>query len=112
MQRDLPTAATVAAYFADMERCFRETYRILRPGGFACYVIGNTKLRGVRILNAEVFAETMQDLGFRLYRVIKRIIPSKILPQTRDAETGRFAKAAEADFEAYPVEYIVIGRKV
>jgi len=74
-------------------------------------VIGNTALRGVEILNAEVFAETMQLVGFELHRLIKRRIPSKMLPQTRDAETGKFAKTEEADFEAYPVEYIVVGRK-
>jgi hypothetical protein len=46
-----------------------------------------------------------------LDRIIKRKIPSKILPQKRDRETGRFASNHQANSEAYPIEYIVIGLK-
>ena len=60
---------------------------------------------------AEAFAEIMLNTGFKLDRIIKRQIPSKILPQTRDAKTGRFAKTDKADNYAYPAEYIVIGKK-
>jgi len=44
-------------------------------------------------------------------KIIKREIPSKILPQKRDEKTGRFASNNNANAEAYPVEYIVIGLK-
>ncbi|MBM3213228.1 site-specific DNA-methyltransferase, partial [Candidatus Poribacteria bacterium] len=101
----------VEAFFIDMEDIFHESYRILKPGGRCCYVIGNTKLKGVDILNAEVFAESLQNSGFKLDRIIKREIPSKILPQKRDERTGRFAGNDDADFEAYPTEYILIGLK-
>lgn len=101
----------VEAFFVDMQECFNETHRILKRGGRCCYVIGNTKLKGVSILNAEVFAESMQYAGLKIDNVIKREIPSKILPTTRDAKTGRFAANHNADTFAYPTEYIVIGRK-
>ena len=95
----------------DMEEVLDESHRILKPGGRCCYVIGDTTLKGVDVLNAEVFAESLQYSGFRLDRIIKREIPSKILPQKRDEKTGRFASNDSADTEAYPVEYIVIGLK-
>lgn len=104
-------AKEIEAFFIDMQDVIGESYRILRKGGRACYVIGNTKLRGVDILNGEVFGEIMLNSGFALDRIIKRQIPSKILPQTRDAKTGKFAKTSEADNHAYPWEYIVIGKK-
>ncbi len=104
-------AREVEAYFVDMQQVFDESYRILKPGGRCCYVIGNTQLKGVDILNAEAFADSLQHAGFALDRIIKREIPSKILPQTRDKKTGRFASNKDADAEAYPIEYIVIGRK-
>ncbi len=88
-----------------------ESYRILKHGGKCCYVIGDTILKGVDILNAEVFAESLQYSGLKLDRVIKREIPSKMLPQNRDEETGRLADNDNADSKAYPVEYIVIGLK-
>lgn len=108
---DRKVAQEVEAFFLDMQEVIAESHRILKPGGRACYVIGDTKLKGVDILNAEVFAETMIGVGFELDRIIRRQIPSKILPQTRDARSGRFSRAAEADSQAYPTEYVVIGRK-
>lgn len=104
-------AKEISAFFVDMEEVFDESFRILKPGGRCCYVIGNTRLKGVDILNAEVFVESLQYAGFKLDRIIKREIPSKILPQKRDEKTGRFASKDKADSEAYPTEYIVIGLK-
>lgn len=94
-----------------MQEVFDESYRILKEGGRCCYVIGDTMLKGVKILNAEVFAESLQYSGFKLDRIIKREIPLKILPQKRDEKTGRFASNDNANSQAYPVEYIVIGLK-
>lgn len=109
---DKKMADEVEAFFVDIQECFDETYRILKDGGRCCYVIGNTKLKGIDILNAEVFAESMQYSGLKIDRIIKREIPSKILPSKRDAKTGRFAANENADTFAYPTEYIVIGRKI
>ncbi len=97
--KDQKMAKEIEAFFIDMQECFDETYRILKQGGRCCYVIGNTALRKVDIFNAEVFAESMQYSGLIIDRIIKREIPSKILPQKRDAETGRFAKNGEEDFQ-------------
>ena len=104
-------AKEIEAFFIDMQDVFNENFRILKRGGRCCYVIGNTKLKGVDILNAEAFAESLQESGFKLDRLIKREIPLKILPQKRDEKTGRFASKDKADSEAYPTEYIVIGLK-
>jgi len=111
LERNQKMAKEIEAFFIDMEEVFDESYRILKYGGRCCYVIGNTRLKGVNILNAEVFAESLQYSGFKLDRVIKREIPLKILPQKRDEKTGRFANNRDANSEAYPVEYIVIGLK-
>ncbi|MDW8465389.1 MAG: DNA methyltransferase [Chloroherpetonaceae bacterium] len=85
---DKKIAKEIEAFFVDMQEVIAESYRILKFGGRCAYVIGNTKLRGVEIQNAEVFAEQMQLVGFKLERVIVREIPSKILPQKRDEKTG------------------------
>ncbi len=110
-KKDSKIAKEIETFFIDMEEVFDESFRILKHGGRCCYVIGNTKLKGVDILNAEVFAESLQYSGFKIDRIIKREIPSKILPQKRDEKTGRFANNKEANYEAYPIEYIVIGLK-
>lgn len=98
-------------YFLEMQKCFQEMYRVLEPKRRACIVIGNTKLKGVDILNAEIFVEIMNNLGFKTYKIIKRAVPSKILPQTRDSKSGRFAKTENADRLAYNSEFILIMEK-
>lgn len=106
------TAIEVMTYFTEMNQVFEEMYRILKPNGTACIVIGNTRLKGVEILNAQVFAEQLLNLGFSLEDVIMREIPSKNLPSVRDEKTGKFASVSHSDkFTSYPTEYIVIARK-
>ncbi|MBI2862083.1 MAG: hypothetical protein HYX89_04615 [Chloroflexi bacterium] len=102
-------AASVGAYFRDMGMIFQELRRVIKPGGRACIIIGDTALAGVPIMNAEVYAEQLIAIGFELEEVIKRRIPSKILPQGRDPVTGRFASSK--DVQAYPHEYILVARR-
>ncbi|MDE0086348.1 MAG: DNA methyltransferase [Candidatus Poribacteria bacterium] len=110
-QENKNKAKEIKAFYIDMQEVFNESFRIIKPGGRCCYVIGNTKLRGVDILNAEAFADSLQHSGFKFDKLIKREIPLKILPQTRDEKTGRFASKDKADSQAYPTEYIVVGLK-
>lgn len=111
VQADSSEGRGALAYFQAMQQCIQEMYTKLRPGGRTCIVIGNTALRKVPIPNAEIFAEMGLNIGFKFDRLIKREIPSKILPQTRDPVTGKFASADKAKALAYPEEYIVILRK-
>jgi len=110
-QKSKKMAKEIETFFIDMQDVFDESYRILKRGGRCCYVIGNTVLKGISILNAEVFSESLQYSGFKLDKIIKREIPLKILPQKRDEKTGRFANNDKANSEAYPFEYIIIGLK-
>ena len=109
---DIREARAVERYFSEMQECFQEMHRILKKGGRACIVIGDTQLRRVKIHNADVFIESMYNIGFKTHRVIKRAIPNKILPFTRDERTGRFSTAISATRMAYPNEYILIMEKI
>lgn len=103
----------VKNYFADMLETFLEMKRVLKKGGRACVVIGNTEFNGVKILNAEVFQEQFENIGFKTHSVIHREIPSKMLPSTRDSETGQFVKVNDKNLKlAYPTEYILIMEKL
>ncbi|MCS7078275.1 MAG: site-specific DNA-methyltransferase [Bacteroidia bacterium] len=103
----------VQRYFADMYEVFKEMHRILKPRAKACIIIGNTSFKGIYIPNAEVFIEQMQNLGFSIFDIVKREIPSKMLPSTRDSKTGQFAKSNQENvILAYPTEYILIFKKL
>ena len=95
LKRDKKTAEEVSAYFSEMNQVFAEMKRMLKRGGKTCIVIGNTSLKGVEILNAEVFAEQLQNLKLKVVDIIKREIPSKNLPSVRDEKTGKFAKISD-----------------
>ncbi|MDI9386054.1 MAG: DNA methyltransferase [Spirochaetota bacterium] len=102
----------VRNYFSDMLETFIEMKRVLKKGGRACIVIGNTEFQGVKINNVQVFQEQFLNLGFATQQIIKREIPSKMLPSTRDPKTGRFIAATEKNVKmAYPIEYILIMEK-
>jgi DNA modification methylase len=103
----------VKNYFADMLESFIEMKRVLKKGGNACIVIGNTQFQGIDILNAEIFQEQLENLGFKTYDIIHREIPSKMLPSTRDKKTGQFVKIDVKNLKlAYPTEYILVMEKL
>jgi DNA modification methylase len=102
----------VKNYFSDMLESFEQMKKVLRVGGRACIVIGNTEFQGVKILNAEVFKEQFENIGFRTHNIIKREIPSKMPPSVRDPKTGKFGKMSDKNKKlVYPVEYILIMQK-
>lgn len=112
LEKDKKTAEEVSTYFSEMNQVFVEMKRILKKGGKTCIVVGNTSLKGVKILNAEVFTEQLHNLGFKLIDIIKREIPSKNLPSVRDKKTGKFAKiSSKYKISAYPTEYILVMEK-
>ncbi len=103
----------VQNYFSDMLESFIEMKRVLKKGGKTAIVIGNTKFKGVEILNAEVFQEQLENIGFKTHDIIHREIPSKMLPSTRDPSTGKFTAATNDNKElVYPTEYILVMEKI
>jgi len=112
LETDKKTAEEVSTYFSEMNQVFVEMKRMLKKGGRTCIVVGNTSLKGVKILNAEVFVEQLQNLGLKVADIIKREIPSKNLPSVRDKETGKFASITDKNkISAYPTEYILVMQK-
>ena len=112
LKKDKKTAEEVSTYFSEMNQVFIEMKRMLKKGGKTCIVVGNTSLKGVEILNAEVFTEQLQNLGLKIADIIKREIPSKNLPSVRDEKTGRFAGINDKNkVSVYPTEYILIMEK-
>jgi len=113
VQIERPLAIDVANYFLDMKKVFAEMHRVLKPGGKACIIIGNTSLRGVEILNAQVAAEQMQATGFQKPIFIKREIPNKMITPWRDINSGKFTgKNNPSKKRAYEFEYIIVMEKV
>ena len=110
---DNPLAKKVKVYFEKMNKAFNEMYQLLKEGKEANIIIGNTKLKGVEILNAEVCLEQMINVGFTKKKVIKRnCMTNKMIPPYRDKITGKFTSKNNRNKKiAYNEEFIIKVRK-
>src|SRR3989344_3076855 len=109
---DVSIAMSIRHYFSDMNKSFKEIFRILKPGGKACIIIGDTVLRGVGIKNSAVAVEQMQNIGFKPINFIKRETGNKLITPWRDLEDGRFTGKDNPNRKrAYRYEFVLVMEK-
>lgn len=102
-----PTRAkSVMKYFYDLKKTVEKTKSILKPGGLAIFVIGNTEYAGVTVDNANYLRQCLLEVGIKKVEINKRIIKGKILSPYRDRK-GRFSNNS-ADRKVYRYEYVII----
>jgi SAM-dependent methyltransferase len=61
-------------YNKDMEKSYKEMYRVLKPGKFSVIVIGNATYNGHEINTVEFTIDYCQKIGFKLVKNIDKII--------------------------------------
>lgn len=78
-------------YAVDLQQVLREAHRVLRTGGTATYVVGNSCLKNIFIHNSEGVARAGQHAGLTLLASRERELPaaSRYLPLT---EAGSLSK--------------------
>lgn len=81
-------------YVLDLFGMMTELHRVLRPGGKAIMVIGNSTLRGVFVRNAAVVAAIAERVGFELIQETERDLPAsrRYLPPPKGAGDSLFEK--------------------
>lgn len=102
-------AKSVARYYIDMQAAAKRCHQILSPHGIACFVIGDTEYKGIKIENAKHLVESLLKSGFSEVKVSKRIISNKTLSPYRN-ENGQFSSDATKR-KVYHEEYVVIAHK-
>lgn len=112
MYNDRQLARGVKTYYEDMGDFIKESRRILKKGKKVSLVIGNTILKGVEILNAEVAYEQMEQLGFKNIQTEKRRTSFQSITPYRDKISGRFTSASSPNKRrAYEYEFIITATK-
>ena len=83
----------VMGYASDMKRCLRQAHRVLRPNGYAVYVVSNSVLRGTEIDTARIVSEAAADAGFQFEDRYVREIPRehRYLPPPQVAANEQLA---------------------
>ena len=78
-------------YAEDLYRMISEIARVLRPGGTATLVVGNSCLKGAFINNARGVAEAARMVGLRPAGLYERELPDskRYLPITKEGHLGR-----------------------
>lgn len=81
----------VIRYAGDLERMMQQAARVLRPGGTATYVLGNSCLKEVFIRNSEGVAKAGIQAGLSLIKVAERDLPagSRYLPLTQSGSLSK-----------------------
>lgn len=107
--RDRPLAQALATYFLDMQKVAARCHELVRPGGLAVFVIGDTRLKGVRIDNANHLVESLFEAGFGDVRVTRRTIANKPNTSYRLAD-GRLASSPTGQ-AIYSEEYVLMAHR-
>jgi DNA modification methylase len=100
---------SVLKYFLDMKATVKKSYSLIKKGGYAVFVIGNTKYKGVYINNAKYLAQCLIEAGFENPEIKKRKISSKKLTPYRDSN-GKFS-TDKRHRKVYSYEFILISKK-
>ena len=66
--------ATPEKYFEDMDSCFREWSRVLRPGGNAVVIVGDAIVSGQAVPVADRFTAMMGELNLELSHHVLRSV--------------------------------------
>ena len=103
---DVRRARDVASFFYDYRESIRNVSTTIKPGGYACYVVGNRTVKGYEVPTAELTATFFEMNGFTRVNTFQRNIPNKRMPSMNSPSNvpGKLGKTMKS-------ENIVICRK-
>ncbi|MBI3732899.1 MAG: DNA methyltransferase [Chloroflexi bacterium] len=73
-------ALEVAAFYSDLYRSISHVSPLIKPDGYACYVVGNRKVKGVVLPTDVAVRNFFESYGFEYVDTFHRAIPNKRMP--------------------------------
>lgn len=77
---DEKRASEVASFYIDYRSSIKNVASTVRKNGFACYVVGNRKVKGISLPTDEITIDFFAENNFRHVETIIRNIPNKRMP--------------------------------
>jgi site-specific DNA-methyltransferase (cytosine-N4-specific) len=99
-------AREVSAFYQDLYASIRNVAEVIRPRGYACYVVGNRKVKGVVLPTDKAVRSFFEISGFDHVGTFHRSIPNKRMPRLNSPSNVRGA----AD-ETMVREHILVMRR-
>lgn len=87
-----PSAASIDTFASEMRQVFVQLSNYLKPGGYACFVVGDSTIRGQRFDNAEVLRNAAAGAGF-----VEKARIQRSLQRTRKAFNPAYGKIKTED---------------
>jgi tRNA G10 N-methylase Trm11 len=104
--KDEKRAKEVSSFYYDYQKSIQNVAKTIKKGGYACYVVGNRKVKGEVLPTDEITKDFFENQGFSHVETIIRNIPNKRMP-SKNSPTNVTGKKDETMNK----EYIVIMRK-
>jgi hypothetical protein len=73
-------AREVASFYRDYQKSINNVAKTVKKGGYACYVVGNRKVKGVSLPTDEITRFLFETQGFDHCETVIRDIPNKRMP--------------------------------
>lgn len=92
-------ARDVLSFYQDLNVTLREIARVMRPGGYQCWVVGNRTVKNVQLLTDQIITELSRHYGLVPVVDFTRIIPNKRMPKENSPTNQVGAKVATMNGE-------------
>jgi len=106
-QKDKKRVRDVISFYNDYIRSIDNVSKVIKKGGYACYVVGNRRVKGVTLQTDEITKAMFEKNGFEHVETVIRNIPNKRMP-SKNSPTN-IAGKLETTMNN---EYIVVMRKL
>jgi len=106
-EEDEKRAKAVTAFYNDYQKSIKNVANTVKKGGYACYVVGNRKVKGITIPTDEITKFLFENHGFEHIETIIRNIPNKRMPSKNSPTNIVGQKDTTMNNE-----YIVVMRKI
>lgn len=103
---DEKRALFVSAFYKDLQGSIANVGETIKPNGYACYVVGNRKVKGVTLPTDDAVKSFFEESGFEHVKTFTRDIPNKRMP-SRNSPTN--IKGAQDS--TMTKEFVVVTRK-
>lgn len=79
-EKDEKRALEVSSFYVDYRKSIKNIAHVVRKKGFACFVVGNRKVKGVSLPTDKITIDFFAENNFRHVETIVRNIPNKRMP--------------------------------